>query len=290
MRLRVLALAVLLTGCATANHSEGRQAPSAAPPPADFPVSASPRPIVLIGPMLEVVDGFRDGDEKLGSASGAFEFAGLLPATPEPAAVTLPDGPTTVTFIGPADALRAMAAQAGGPKATPPGTTPLFTTGPDTAPPNPTPAPPAVKLVAAEFGAAEFPTDRGPWTLPAWRFTTEAGSVVAWPALPPAAFWKPGEVRPAIVSGPATGGGTELTVTMASPPYPCLGDEPARNEPVVAETDTAVTVTLRTIGEVGDCPRTLALMTEPYQVKLAKPLGNRLLVDDQGGVIAVTTR
>ncbi|MBB5955296.1 hypothetical protein FHS29_001877 [Saccharothrix tamanrassetensis] len=289
MRLRVLALAVLLTGCGTATHGDGTpggQVRPAAPPPADFPVAASPRPIVLVGPVLAVVDGFASGDEKLGSHSGAFEFAGPHPATPEPARVTLPDGPATLPFIPVADALGAMARQAEVPAAGPPSATPPTTTpgaGTTTAP-----APP-VKLVAVEFGSAEFPTDRGRRALPAWRFTTEAGSVVAWPALRPDAFWKPGEVRPAIVAGPASGTGADLTVPMASAPDPCPGDAPARNEPVVAETRTAVAVSLRTIGTVGDCPRTLVLKTQPYQVKLAEPLGNRLLVDGDGGVIAVTT-
>jgi hypothetical protein len=45
---------------------------------------------------------------------------------------------------------------------------------------------------------------------------------------------------------------------------------------------------VRTIGTVGQCPRTLALVMQPYPVKLAQPLGNRLLVDGQGGVVAVT--
>ncbi len=267
MRLSALALLLVLAGCATGRPDSGAlvEIPGSAPA-VDFPVTASPRPIVVIGPILEVVDGFRNNEEKTGSLNGVYELAGPLPNTPEATPVTLPDGPVTLPFIGVDEALRAMSE----PKA-----------GAGTRP--------TMKLVSAEFGTADFHTDRGRWALPAWRFTTEAGSVVAWPALPRTAFWKPGEVRPAITSGPASGS-DELTVTLPAPPAPCSGDAPARNEPVLHETDNVVSVGVRTIGTVGECPRTLALITQPYQVKLAKPLGNRLLVDEAGGVIVVTAR
>lgn len=266
-RLLVLAVAAVLTGCG-ANHDSASPAPlSTSPTPVDFPVTAKPRPVVLLGSRVEVVDGYRSGEEKLGAAEGGFEFVGTPPATPEPATVTLPDGPARLSFVSAADALQAISAPPRG-------------KGQQNAP---------VRLVGAEFGTAEFTTDRGRWALPAWRFTTEAGSVVATPALAPDLFWRLGEVRPAVTTS-ATGAGTDLTVSMPKAPEPCPGDEPARNEPVVTESETSVTVTVRTIGEVGDCPRTLALVVQPYEVKLTEPLGNRLLVDGQGGVVAVTTR
>ncbi|CCH34570.1 hypothetical protein ABZ816_40950 [Actinosynnema sp. NPDC047251] len=255
MRLRVLALAVLLTGCA----SGGNTAAPLSTTPDDFPATTAPRPIVLIGDLLQVVDGLR-GDDKVDSG---LNFTAQHPPTPQPAPVALPDGTRpTLPLIGSSDALNRM------PRRTAPTTTST--------------------LVSVEFGTAEFPTDRGPWTLPAWRFTSEAGSVLAWPALEPGAFWKPGEVRPAISTDQATATDRELTVSMPAAPAPCPGDAPARNEAVVQETAGTVTVGVRTIGEVGNCARTLAVTTQPYRVPLAAPLGNRLLVDEQGGVIVVT--
>ncbi|MEU7530341.1 hypothetical protein AB0A74_31755 [Saccharothrix sp. NPDC042600] len=266
-RLLVLAVTAVLAGCG-ATHDAASPAPLVTgPAPVDFPVTAKPRPIVLLGSRVEVVDGYRSGEEKLGASEGGFEFVGTPPATPEPATVALPDGPAQLSFVPAADVLQAVGAPPRG-------------KGRQNAP---------VRLVSAEFGTAEFTTDRGRWPLPAWRFTTEAGSVVATPALSPDLFWRLGEVQPAVTAN-AGGDGTDLTVSMPAPPEPCPGDEPARNEPVVTESETSVAVTVRTIGKVGDCPRTLALKLEPYPVKLAKPLGNRLLVDAQGGVVAVTTR
>ncbi|RKT72760.1 hypothetical protein DFJ66_6084 [Saccharothrix variisporea] len=264
----MLALVGLLAGCGAHNGiGRGPTLPTEAAAPVDFPVDAKPRPIVLIGPRVEVVDGYRSDGEKVGAMEGGFEFVGTPPATPEPAQVTLPDGPAQVAFLPMADALQAVSAPPRG-------------KGQQNAP---------VRLVSAEFGTAEFSTDRGRLPLPAWRFTTEAGSVLATPALAPDLFWKLGEVRPAVTTN-ATGDGVDLTVSMPAAPTPCPGDEPARNEPVVTESATAVTVTVRTVGTVGDCPRTLALTLQPYPVKLASPLGNRLLVDGQGGVVAVTKR
>ncbi|MEJ2855585.1 MULTISPECIES: hypothetical protein [unclassified Saccharothrix] len=268
-RLLVLALAAsLAAGCASSDTGSGTATGPVLPTeaaPVDFPVDAKPRPIVLLGSRVEVVDGYKSGEEKLGATEGGFEFVGTPPATPEAAPVELPDGTSKLPFLPMSDALQAVSAPPRG-------------KGQQNAP---------VRLVSAEFGTAEFSTDRGRWPLPAWRFTTEAGSVLAMPALAPDWFWRLGEVQPAVTTN-ASGTGVDITVSMPKAPEPCPGDEPARNEPVVTESATSVTVTVRTIGTVGQCPRTLALTMQPYPVKLAKPLGNRLLVDGQGGVVAVT--
>ncbi|MEU4803700.1 hypothetical protein [Actinosynnema sp. NPDC023587] len=274
MRPRVLVLAVLLAGCASGGDAGVPTAPavSTSPPPTDFPATLSPRPVVLIGDLLQVVDGLR-GEDTVDGLRGPLDFTGRHPVTPARAPVDLPDGARVdLALIGSSDALRTMSH--------PTGTAPPATTPPATAP----------KLVGVEFGAAEFPTDRGPWTLPAWRFTTSAGTVLAWPAVEPDVFWKPGEVRPAVSVEQASAADQEVAVSMPAAPSPCPGDAPARNEPVVQETGGTVTVGVRTVGHVGDCARTLAVTNQPYRVPLAAPLGGRLLLDEHGGVIAVTKR
>ncbi|MEV0681915.1 hypothetical protein AB0I60_35880 [Actinosynnema sp. NPDC050436] len=265
MRLRVLALVGLLAGCASGGDAGVQHAPDVG---TTFPVARSPRPVVVIGDLVQVVGGLR-GEDKVDVLAGRLDFTGQHADAPPAAPVTLPDGAqATLPLIGSADALSAL-------------TRPRTTTTPST---------PPSKLVAVEFGTAEFPTDRGPWTAPAWLFTTEAGSVLAWPAPEPGAFWRPGEVRPAVTTGEASTNDRELVVSMPSAPSPCPGDEPARNEAVVRESADTVTVGVRTVGHVGECARTLAVTTQPYRVRLADPLGGRLLVDQDGGVVAVTTR
>ncbi|CCH34569.1 hypothetical protein ABZ816_40945 [Actinosynnema sp. NPDC047251] len=255
MRPLVLALAVLLAGC-TAGEPAAVTTPAGGPP-VDFPVDAAPRPVVLIGEALNAEDGLRDGDR----LDAAFEFAGQHPPTPAPAEVALPGRiPATMPMIGSADAVRAMSRGTGDP----------------------------VRLVSAEFGMSGYATDRGLRSLPAWRFTTEAGSVPAWPALEPGTFWKLGEVRPATVREPARVVGERLSVTTQAPPAACRGDSPARHVPVIRETDSTITVGLHPRGHVGDCRRNLAILTEVHEVTLKKPLGNRLLLDGDGGVIAAT--
>ncbi|MBP2338754.1 hypothetical protein JOF41_004932 [Saccharothrix coeruleofusca] len=144
---------------------------------------------------------------------------------------------------------------------------------------------PPVKLVRAEFGTARFRTDRGALELPAWRFTTESGSSLARQALAPSAVWP---ARPSMYT--ATEDGLELEVTMLAAPQACPGHGPVTAEAVVAESATSVAVGLRTAGELGGCPRTADLRTQPYRVTLSAPLGARLLVDGQGGVVEVTKR
>ncbi|XVS63430.1 hypothetical protein ACQPYE_35025 [Actinosynnema sp. CA-299493] len=234
-------------------------APTAtAPTGVDFPATAVPRPIVLFQPKLLTVEWMGLGEEKL---AVGHRFTGVEPPTPGPASVVLPDGPATFPLISVRDALAGMP---GG--------------GRDG----------ELELVSVELGTALFNTDRGQLELPAWRFRSVFGSVYAWPAVTPEAFWKRGEEI--IGSHHArTTDGVRLEVELGTPPTPCRGDAPAVKEPVVTETETSVVIGVRTVGPVGECARAAVYRFQYYPVTLAKPLGSRLLVfEEDSSIIPVT--
>ncbi|ROP40471.1 hypothetical protein [Saccharothrix texasensis] len=269
MRLRpsvvVLGSILAVAGCAGVDRAATPTLPigsdlpaSVAPVAVDFPATAAPRPIVLFQPKLVTVEWQGLEEEK---AATGYRFTGVEPPTPGPTSVVLPDGPATLPLISVRDAVAALP---GG--------------GRDG----------EVELVSAELGTAAFTTDRGRLELPAWRFRSSFGSVYAWPAVTPEAFWKRGEEI--IGSHHArTTDGVRLEVELGAPPTPCRGDAPAVKEPVVTETETSVVIGVRTTGPVGECARTAIYVPRYYPVTLAKPLGSRVLVfEEDGGIIPVT--
>ncbi|PSL58432.1 hypothetical protein B0I31_101650 [Saccharothrix carnea] len=261
--LLVVALGVVVAGCAAVDRTTppdlaiGSDLPAAvAPVPAgvDFPVTAVPRPIVLFLPKLLTVEWMGLEEEKL---AAGYRFTGVEPPTPGPASVVLPDGPATLPLISVRDALAGMPGGARDGE---------------------------LELVSAELGTAEFNTDRGRLELPAWRFRSVYGSVYAWPAVTPDAFWKQGEV----IDGShhaRTSDGVRLEVELGAPPEPCEGDPPATKEPVVTETETSVVIGVRTVGTVGECARRAMYRFQYYPVTLSKPLGARLLVFEEDSTI-----
>lgn len=263
VRLRLLLLcALLLAGCGVNSSEAGRLPPTGSAParPVDFPVDRRPRPIVLLGGQFAVERGFASDEEKLSAMSGSYELVGPPPPTPDPAPVALPDGTVTLPVLGAAEAVAAMS--------------------------KPSDRPP-VRLVGVEFGTRWFRTDRGSLELPAWRFTTESGSTLARQALDPSAFWP---ASPSPFGARAGADGLELEVTMPAPPRQCPGHPPVTAEAVVTEWATSVAVGTRITGEVGDCAQTADLRLQTYRVALSAPLGARLLVDEQGGVVEVAKR
>jgi hypothetical protein len=269
MRLRLMTLLVLLTGCGANSAAAPPMATLATSPPVgavDFPVTADPRPIVLLGSPLVVVSGYQSDKEKMSAAGGRFAFTGAPPATPEPGPVELPGGTAVLPLVGVREAVTAMSEQG---------------TGED-----------VLELATAEFSTEVFRTDRGGLVLPAWRFTTAAGSVLAWPAVEPSAFWRFGEHQPSIHSA-TTADGQALEVTLPAPPPPCEGEEPVVYEPVVTEGDVSVTIGLRTVSGGGagrGCVQNDMYRMETYPVRLERPLGARLLLDEQQAVMPVETR
>lgn len=272
MRLLLLSvtLGVVTAGCAgvdrvAAPPSTDWQLPTTvAPVPAglDFPVDAAPRPIVLLAPKPVTVEWVGSGEEKL---ADGYRFTGVEPPTPAPRSVVLPGGPASFPLIGVSEAVAGMAAGAG--RGEP------------------------LELVSVELGTAAFNTDRGELELPAWLFRSSFGSVYAWPALAPEAFWKQGEVVNASHDA-TTSDGVELEVELGAAETPCHPDEtPSVKEPVVTEGESSVVIGVRTIGTVGDCARNAMYRPQYYPVKLSKPLGNRVVVfEEDGTIIPVTPR
>ncbi|WP_367135930.1 hypothetical protein [Saccharothrix sp. HUAS TT1] len=275
--LSAVVLGVLLAGCAqpigpgaqvppvwTTTATPGEPVRPATPDPEGFPVAAVPRPIVLIGPPLELVDPVGSEQEKVAAESGTYSFTGAEPPTPGPTSVPLPGGAATLPLIGVRDALAAMSA--GGRGGEP------------------------LELVDVELGTARFPTDRGGLELPAWRFRSGFGSVWAWPAVAPTAFWHLGGI-PHALHRAVTSDGVELEVELPAPPLPCPGQEPITTEVVVVEGATSVKVGVRQPGPDGvGCARDAMYRSEKRTVTLKEPLGARLLVDEQNGVVPVEVR
>jgi hypothetical protein len=271
LRLLVVILGVLAAGCARVDHaaapllleSDPPTSTASVPAGVDFPVDAVPRPIVLFTPKLVTVEWMGLEEEKLTHGHG-YRFTGVEPPTPGPAEVVLIDGPATFPLVGVRDALAGMSAgtREGEP----------------------------LELVSAELGRAAFRTDRGDLELPAWLFRSAFGSVYAWPALTPDAFWKQGEAIPGAQDA-KTSDGVHLEVELGTPYPPCPGDEPVVREPVVTETETSVVIGIRDTGPVGNCAHRLIYLFQYYPVTLSKPLGARLLVfEKDNGIIPVTPR
>jgi hypothetical protein len=238
----------------------------------DFPVDRAPRPILLLGQPLRET-GYHSEGAKLAVATGRFDLAAALPSG-QPATVTvkLADGRFPLPIIPAAqayDGVRGTGSPGNAPDA------------------NPTP----LRITRVELGTAPFDTDRGRLDLPAWLFhAPESFEPLAWPAPSPEAFWRLGDLNYASSDARVAADGLTLTVTMAAPyPGACPGDPVYRHIPVVVESRTAVALGVRrevVRTEPGprrtDCGYDLMLRTQPYTVRLAAPLGHRVLVTADG--------
>lgn len=245
----------------------------------DFPVTRTPRPILLLGaPVRET--GYHTGDAKLAVATGRYELATTLPSThPATSATTLPDGTFRLPIISAAQAyerLRGFGNPANAPGA------------------NPAP----LQITRVELGKASFHTDRGGLDLPAWLFhAPESFEPLAWPAPHPDAFWRLGDLPLGDASDARLAAdAVTLTVSMPAPhPDPCPGDPIYRHHPVVLEESTVVAVGIRReIVSIApgprrdDCFYDLMLRQQRYTVTLATPLGNRVLIGSSGVPAMVT--
>lgn len=145
---------------------------------------------------------------------------------------------------------------------------------------------PKLKVLSATQGKAMFGTDRGPAELPAWIFvlTETLGPVSVLTVKPDY------EAGYAMSTAKISADGMSLTVPMGHAPEPCPGEPRITYEPEWLESPTAVAVGLKQpTGKLGDCARDLVYRTQDYTIKLAKPLGNRVLVDSSGNPIPVVS-
>jgi hypothetical protein len=293
MQRRDLLLAAIvlgLGGCAGSGHAADTPAgpdtpaapdgpdPEVLAPWREFPVDRRPRPLVLVDEVPKVA-GFSSDAGKVAALAGEYEVAAPLPAAPAARmSVNLPDGPAELAVLPAAEAVTQLR-------------NPTVTVGAE-------PRPKPLRITRVEFGTAAFRTDRGEVRLPSWLFhAPDALEPIAVPALAPEAFWRPSQpeaARPAMTFDPVTvaADGRQLTVTLPAPPDPCPGERPEVYEAVAVESATAVAVGVRVVtpaSGAGDCARPLILRTAQYPVTLTAPLGNRVLLDGEGGVFAVTT-
>jgi hypothetical protein len=227
-----------------------------------FPVTADPRPLVLTnGPVRDPASGFSTGEGKIAYIEGSFELAGPLPSSPPTSA-----GYALITARAALDSLIAM------------GT------------PEPPPAPHPLRILAVSLGRAPFDTDRGPRVLPAWRFTLAQATEPAWVlAVDRKYLWRSAAtepVEPDLHAG-VSSDGRSVTYHFTGSPAACMPDYAGD----AVESRTAVVVRIREVtvdSSDRGCPAIGVRRTVP--VRLAAPLGARVLVSTDGSAVPVTSR
>ncbi|MFF5225405.1 hypothetical protein [Dactylosporangium sp. NPDC000521] len=253
-------------------------APEAVTRWAQFPADRTPRPLVLLDE-LPLSSGFSDGATQDAFRHGRYLLAIQEPLPQAPAgtvAVTLPGQPAAqLPSLGAQEAFAALSGAT-------PGTVAPRSTG-------------VVRITAVTYGSAMFRTDRGDASLPVWVFTVEGGGgPVLWPALAADGYvLAPAKVQ-APPLGPATARGSTVTIRLEAPEPACPGRPEHRYEPVVVESPRVVAIGLRAVvsgtapGPANDsCGHLAILRTAEYEMRLAAPLGARLLVGADGTPIQV---
>ncbi|WP_408654380.1 hypothetical protein [Jatrophihabitans sp.] len=235
-----------------------------------FPVDASPRPLVLTsGMVLDPSTGFATDEDKMAYGAGQYELGVALPAAPPTS-----DGYPVVSAKAALDRLRAnVSGQQVSSR---------------------------LKIVKASLTGAKFSTDRGLQQLPAWEFSLAgvAGGVRVlavdqsrlWPAKPLEPSW-PGDQTTSIAADDQT-----LTYSFTgSPagPSPCGAEYAGK----VTESPTAAVISVEVVtpNPAGDstpadqaCNSIAAHRT--VTVRLATPLGDRVLLTAEGTPIAMVKR
>ncbi|GAA1410171.1 hypothetical protein ACFQZ4_35380 [Catellatospora coxensis] len=234
---------------------------------ADFPVDRKPRPILLLDGRVREY-GYHTGDAKIAMSQGRLKLRTELPDSPATVRAALPDGTFELPAISSRQAYDLLAA-----------------VGDPASAPDASPAP--LLITKVELGTAEFRTDRGPRLLPAWLFTApDSFQPLAVAAPADTAFW-PVEFTDRVMdqAGLAADGVT-LTLRLPAPGPLCPGQPVREYAAEAVETAQAAVVRLRvstafpaaTPGGAESCVRDAMLRTALYTVRLAQPLGNRVLL------------
>ena len=285
-------VAMVLAGCGTARTSAGTAPPTSAPastspatPPtltdqavlqralaawADFPVNASPRPLVLPDGDDQIVAspafGVSSNDQKLAFGEGAIDPPPILPSTPTEA-----DGYGLITA---GQAFRELSAGNG---------QSLTTT--------------RIQTTSVTLGTASFDDDRGAVQLPAWVVTFGGGVTGSQEVLAVSpASTSPIPAPLLAVSGLSmfyqaelSSDGRTLTVDTGGAP-PGSGPCDARYSLEVASSDTAVAIGVvvqpnpAPSDQVCGYPEMLTQLT----TVLTAPLGARVVVNVQAQPVEVT--
>lgn len=221
-----------------------------------FPVSQQPRPLVMSGPLTRFERGFRSGEAKR-----AFHYGDIE------AAIPLPRGLLQV--------LRDSA---------PP---PL---------PGPKQWPRPLLITQASPGTAEFATDRGRREFPAWRLGGPEVDGLFW-ALDPAIAatrWRPPDPAPPrpFAGEPHRGAAARIESDDRTLHFTFVGGSPAFFDypsAEVIETTKAIVVlpAQRYVGPPGPGGLSLVGFGRTVTVRLARPLGARVIVDFDASPVAV---
>lgn len=272
-------VAALLAACGGGTPGQSQVGGSETLPPflqpwAAFPVHASPRPIVLInGPILDPLGGFRDGQSKVAYMGGLFDRPRQLPTGPASS-----QGYPVISADSAVDLLQSPSHSHTPPAAA---TSTAAT---------------RLTITSARFGEGTFLTDRGWKSMPAWLFSLAGvDGVVSVLAVAPSAQWLPPGWSPVGHPGRPDIGARiaddHRTLTLGftgakSEKGPCGESYTLK----LTEYATAVLATVTTHhNDSGTVDCTLVGYPRSASAVLAAPLGNRVVVEGfGGGVIAAT--
>jgi len=219
-----------------------------------FPVRATPRPLLIVdGDNVNAPSmGFRDDADKIAYLAGAMVAPSKFPV-----------GPTSTDGFPLIDAQAAFKTLEGQKTKGPPSTTQLIVT-------------------TVTLGTGEFETDRGSRRLPGWLFgfanVQNPAEVLA---VAPTRIFNPPASRaqgPVVGSAKLDSDQRTLTVEFAGAPSgsgPCTASYTMN----VGASGTAVAVQVHTVTHDSGVACALPAYANHLTTKLAKPLGNRVLVD-----------
>jgi hypothetical protein len=228
--------------------------------------------VLTVPPDELVIPGAKDfatGEQKVAFTFGRFTLAGQLPAAPLTGKVRWPGGATaTVPLLTAAQAYRTIATE-------------QSCQG--------QPCPPKLVVTGAEPDTLAVATSRGTATVPAWTFTVRSlASPITVAALAPGSYQTQPDHLPGLKSGNLDGftgaalgrvsaGGRQIQVLVGKSPCD------SRSGALVYETATAVIVGSWTYDAHpgASCPAVLEMRSVP--VKLARPLGNRVVLSVADG-------
>ncbi|HKE50527.1 MAG TPA: hypothetical protein VKE25_03360 [Actinomycetes bacterium] len=261
----------------TANPSAPKALTEALARWADFPAAAVPRPIVVLDEFPVPEYGVATNAAKLAFACGLIEVAiRRYPASPTRATVSWSGGTTTShAALSAEDAVTFIAGTG----------TPKGLDCPDVKP---------VRLTGVHLGTTEFRTDRGRVSTTAWIFTGPEvpGDGFSYPAVRQTEFLRPprklsdGELAATEI---AAGGRSLIAYFFGTPTN--AGACTLEYEAVVAESETAVAITIRPLPAATPSPTDMKCATiaevRTVTVALAGVLGGRVVVDRAGALAPV---
>lgn len=265
----VALLSLVLAACGSTQSGSGPQEAQlrrALAVWSSFPVNASPRPLVIVGPFVNPpASGFSNGTTKLAFVQGSITY-------PSPVWPPAPTNTSGYSTISPSTALQALTPPPG--KAAP-ATTPLIVT-------------------SVKFGSSIFQTDRGTRSLPAWYFWFQGVSdPAAVLAVYPSNLFLPSHLpsgRGIRVEGAVLGSdGRTLRLAFGGAPSgsgPCTADYSVTTAASTKAVAVAIDEHLHDSGMPCAIPGKLRYVTTTLSV----PLGNRVLVNaPEAMAIPVTT-